>query len=115
MMNCLNCAEPDDDCVCTGYPANLAPSWLTDIMKAAFKSGWKVVNWSDGRAAPRSYPDWGTDSSKRWIKIPIHQTRDFPTISAQWKADGLCPKCGDRGEWRSLALVCKNGHGVFAG
>lgn len=26
-----------------------------------------------------------------------------------------CPKCGDEGEWRALALVCRNGHGVFAG
>lgn len=26
-----------------------------------------------------------------------------------------CPRCGDRGEWRALALVCRNGHGVFAG
>lgn len=26
-----------------------------------------------------------------------------------------CPKCGDAGEWRSLALVCRAGHGIFAG
>lgn len=26
-----------------------------------------------------------------------------------------CPKCGDPGEWRSMALVCRKGHGVFAG
>lgn len=26
-----------------------------------------------------------------------------------------CPKCGDRGEWRMMALVCTKGHGVFAG
>jgi hypothetical protein len=28
---------------------------------------------------------------------------------------GTCPQCGDRGEWKSLALVCTKGHGVFAG
>lgn len=26
-----------------------------------------------------------------------------------------CPKCGDAGEWRSMALVCRAGHGIFAG
>ena len=26
-----------------------------------------------------------------------------------------CPKCNDCGEWRSLALTCRNGHGVFQG
>lgn len=26
-----------------------------------------------------------------------------------------CPKCGDAGEWRACALVCRKGHGVFAG
>lgn len=30
-------------------------------------------------------------------------------------AEGTCPRCGDVGEWRTLALVCRNGHGVFAG
>lgn len=27
----------------------------------------------------------------------------------------VCPKCGDAGEWRMLALVCRRGHGVFQG
>lgn len=27
----------------------------------------------------------------------------------------VCPRCGDRGEWRMLALFCKVGHGRFAG
>jgi predicted RNA-binding Zn-ribbon protein involved in translation (DUF1610 family) len=26
-----------------------------------------------------------------------------------------CPKCGDEGEWRMCALVCRRGHGIFAG
>jgi len=26
-----------------------------------------------------------------------------------------CPTCSDRGEWRMMALVCRNGHGKFAG
>lgn len=26
---------------------------------------------------------------------------------------GGCPRCGDRGEWRSLGLVCRQGHGLF--
>lgn len=30
-------------------------------------------------------------------------------------ANHNCPKCNDQGEWRSMALVCRNGHGVFAG
>ncbi len=24
-----------------------------------------------------------------------------------------CPRCGDSGEWRSLGLVCRRGHGLF--
>ena len=31
------------------------------------------------------------------------------------KRDGLCPRCGDAGEWRAMALVCRNGHGTFVG
>lgn len=30
-------------------------------------------------------------------------------------SDGNCPSCGDSGEWRNLALFCRNGHGKFAG
>ena len=26
-----------------------------------------------------------------------------------------CPVCGDEGEWKGLGLVCRKGHGVFAG
>lgn len=33
----------------------------------------------------------------------------------QHKKLGVCPRCGDLGEWRSLALVCRHGHGIFAG
>lgn len=33
--------------------------------------------------------------------------------SQQWKIQGLCPRCGDRGEWVSLGLFCKNKHGQF--
>jgi hypothetical protein len=27
----------------------------------------------------------------------------------------VCPTCGDVGEWRMLALVCRKGHGKFQG
>jgi hypothetical protein len=27
----------------------------------------------------------------------------------------VCPRCGDAGEWRMMALVCRRGHGVFQG
>lgn len=30
------------------------------------------------------------------------------------KKEGVCPECGDKGEWRMLALFCKI-HGRFAG
>lgn len=42
---------------------------------------------------------------------------DLPEVmnmSAQWKKDGLCPKCGSKGEWISMAAVCKD-HGKFMG
>lgn len=32
-----------------------------------------------------------------------------------YKSQGLCPACGDKGEWRALALFCTKGHGRFAG
>lgn len=31
------------------------------------------------------------------------------------KLNDNCPECGDHGEWRGLALTCRNGHGIFAG
>ena len=49
------------------------------------------------------------DGSDRCISIDVDG--DVPKTYAS----GTCPKCGDDGEWRSLALVCRNGHGVFAG
>lgn len=27
----------------------------------------------------------------------------------------VCPVCGDAGEWRAMAVVCRNGHGPFIG
>lgn len=36
-------------------------------------------------------------------------------VKKDYKKDGLCPACGDRGEWRMLALFCRAGHGRFAG
>lgn len=35
--------------------------------------------------------------------------------AVNYKLLGLCPNCGDKGEWRSLGLVCRNGHGKFLG
>ena len=35
-------------------------------------------------------------------------------LRAQRKRDGVCPDCGDRGQWRMLALFCPE-HGRFAG
>lgn len=29
--------------------------------------------------------------------------------------DGHCQTCGDAGEWRALALMCRNGHGKICG
>lgn len=37
-----------------------------------------------------------------------------PSAAPNWKEQGLCPSCGHKGEWRSLALVCPT-HGKFAG
>lgn len=32
-----------------------------------------------------------------------------------WKSAGLCVDCGDKGEFRGLACVCRNGHGIIFG
>jgi hypothetical protein len=35
--------------------------------------------------------------------------------SVEWKKEGLCIKCGDKGEFRGLACMCRNGHGKIFG
>lgn len=40
---------------------------------------------------------------------------DQLTLSRWWKKNGHCDKCGDRGEWKMLALFCRKNHGRFAG
>lgn len=32
---------------------------------------------------------------------------------ADWKKLGLCTVCGDKGDFRNLSCVCRNGHGVI--
>jgi hypothetical protein len=59
-----------------------------------------------GLAIIASLGSWGDEVTPRMDTTP-----DF---KEQWKKDGLCPKCGDKGSWRNLALVCPT-HGIFAG
>ena len=48
-------------------------------------------------------------------EIEIKFTMQKSTSKSIKKSNDSCPKCQDQGEWRSMALVCRNGHGVFAG
>lgn len=40
---------------------------------------------------------------------------DFGPATKRKPRTDVCPKCGDEGEWRAMALVCRHGHGVFMG
>lgn len=48
-----------------------------------------------------------------YARVPIAE-KSREEIVAQRKKDGVCPECGDRGEWISMALVCPV-HGKFMG
>jgi hypothetical protein len=57
-------------------------------------------------AMPHGY--WGVD--------PIGGQNDAPPAPKPKKViPEVCPACGDAGEWRMLALVCRKGHGKFQG
>lgn len=49
------------------------------------------------------------------VDVDLHRWKEALIPARALFEPGTCPKCGDRGQWISLALACRNGHGVFAG
>lgn len=58
--------------------------------------------------------DWDEDEE---VTLPMGfaSHTEFKLKCNEWKEKGFCPRCGDKGEWRAMALFCRNGHGKFAG
>jgi hypothetical protein len=58
--------------------------------------------------------EWDDDEE---ITLPMGfgSHSEFNSKRKEWKEKGLCPRCGDVGEWRMMALYCRKGHGKFAG
>jgi hypothetical protein len=48
-----------------------------------------------------------------WFRDGAHETKS--DVGTQRKRDGLCPVCGDRGQWIMMGLFCTKGHGQYAG
>lgn len=70
----------------------------------------QLTNIDDEDSWPSSIP---LSALPTHIQITFSQFKD--KLKEQWKKAGLCPECGDVGEWKAMALFCKNGHGHFAG
>lgn len=58
--------------------------------------------------------------------VPVHQLvwtlldddlphENYAKVKLKKVIPEVCPACGDVGEWRMMALVCRRGHGVFQG
>lgn len=60
------------------------------------------------------YYDARQHKMNKWTSCQLPK-QEIPDNTAEYKKQGLCPKCGDKGEWRMMALVCRQGHGRFAG
>jgi hypothetical protein len=85
--------------------------YLTDILEIKATVGTVTYITSDRRYYE---VDFGQRSRLRlYVWLPEHlvlaTTTNKPTLHHN------CPKCGDEGEWRMCALVCRHGHGIFAG
>lgn len=79
---------------------------LLDVVKLSFTPGYWGVEIQTDPWATATFTikeDW---DCIRLCSLPVQATA-HPA--------GTCPKCGDKGEWRMLALFCTKGHGRFAG
>lgn len=62
------------------------------------------------------------DDQLEWGKLPQHPYVTVPmsglgplfgqNMIAKFKKDGLCPRCGDKGQWVAMALKCP-WHGTY--
>ncbi len=52
------------------------------------------------------------------LQPSVHSILEYDIYShnpaVEWKAQGLCPSCGHKGDWIAMAAVCPT-HGKFLG
>lgn len=58
--------------------------------------------------------EWGKLPSHPYVTVPASGVGSLfgPNMLSKFKKEGLCPRCGDRGEWKVMALVCPY-HGIY--
>ena len=58
--------------------------------------------------------EWGSIPEKNWVVATLDEIDNFVNESMKktFKKQGLCPRCGDDGEWKNFALLCR-WHGMF--
>ncbi len=67
---------------------------------------------------PDEYKDisleWGDWPDKEWMLLTSDQLKEWvtPSIQKQFTDGGQCPRCGDPGYWKGLALFCEY-HGMY--
>jgi len=75
----------------------------------------KKLSFEEDRQEIQSYLELGTiRRGVPYITVVDYILEEFDTESFRplWSKRGCCPKCGHRGEWRALALVCPY-HGIY--
>lgn len=72
-------------------------------------------SFEESRQEIQSNLEWGTiRRGVPYITVFDLLLEEFDTESFRplWNKRGCCPKCGHKGEWRALALVCPY-HGIY--
>lgn len=62
----------------------------------------------------KSELDWGALPPYPWVVASEKELTNIisPAMTERFRKGGLCPRCGDRGYWKMLALFCPY-HGHF--
>lgn len=76
-------------------------------------SGMKIVTFNDAHLVHEGKTL--VDAFRPSVITASAYSQPDVAVEAQRKRDGLCLKCGDRGEFIQGACVCRNGHGVMFG
>lgn len=115
--------DPNDKGAVSVVPREWKPATITSNHLGQNASGAKVilytVHFDDGYVG--GFGRGANSYSCLWLRSPrLHEPEITHTVMMQRSAPAKklnddCPVCHDRGEWRGLALVCRQGHGIFAG